>query len=336
MDKTQLVKVMLDYTKGSVAKYSLDEANGLIVKALVEANGGSEKFDIRTARRNPELFDILEQYIDTVSDTGLSKNDFFNQFVETVNLGEMDSRDFITKKDGYLIVSDVARGSQAVRRQRLGAYDSVNIKPTPHAVVVYDELVRILAGKADITDLANTISKSMENQRLLDVYGAWSSLSSASLDNYKIASTAGTYAEDELGELIAKVEADNGGEKAMIITTLKGARTIKATDGSEQGKTELYLNGYSSKWFGTNVLAIPQKFKAGTSEFVFPDNKIYVVTSNMDKPIKQVIGGGTYLDIGTGSENVDRTVDITAISNWGTGIVIGKSFGVYNIGSASV
>lgn len=335
MNRTDLVKVMLDYTKGAVQKYSLDEANELIRQALIAANGNSTTLDLRVFRRNPELFDIIEEYIDTLVASGLSENDFFNKFVDVRNIKAGDSVDFIAEKEAILVVSEVANGMASVRRQRIGEFDTVNLKPSEREIRVYDEIGRILAGKADIAKLGALVSKGMADQRMTDAYSAWAGLTAATLPGYASAATAGTYDEDELGDVIAKTEAANGGEKAMLITTLKGARTIKANDGSERGKDSLYMNGYAQKWYGTDVLVVPQRFKAGTTEFAFPDNKVYVVTSSMDKPIKQVIGGSTYFDIGANNKNTDRSIDIVAIESWATGVVIGKSFGVYDIGTAA-
>ena len=51
----------------------------------------------------------------------------------------------------------------------------------------------------------------------------------------------------------------------------------------------------------------------------------------MDRPIKQVIGGDTYLKVGDGSENADLSVEITCLTQWNTAVIIGQKFGVYEL-----
>ena len=328
----EIVKLMLDYRHGNVQKYSNDEAREAIRAALIEANGGSTKLSLKNCRKNTALFDVMSEYIDVYVSEGLSQNDWFNTLCESRNLAEGDSQEFVVKANSNLVVSDVARGVQAVRRQRIGERTTVNIKPTPHIIKCYEEMTRVLAGRADINDLTDNIGKSMTRAMLEDIYGAWDKLTADDLGaNYY--PVAGTYSEEALMNLINHVEAENDGSQIMLVCTKAGARKIGATAMiGDEVKSDYYNYGYLQKWNGINVMCLPQHHKIGTDTFTFNDNKIYVIpVDTMDKPIKQVVGGESIMTMSEFTDNQDLTQEIVLITQWGTGVVTGTKFGVYEL-----
>lgn len=330
MDKTNLVKLMFDYKNDTVEKFSKAEAKEAIHKALVEANGGSTKLDIKSFRRNPELFEIIEEIVSRTVAEGLKGDEFFMNFVEEKNIAEGDAPEYVVKKDSTLVVADVARGTQGIRRQRIGETQSFTLKPTVKGIKVYDELTRVLAGRADINELTDAIVKAVKKRRLDDIYAAWSGLTKDSLgaDYYP---TAGAYSEDALLDVCNHVSAANDGAKVMLVCTLKGARKIKTETVSDAAKNDMYNGGYAAKWNGIDVMVVPQRHKVGTSEFIFDDDKIAVIPVGMDKPIKQTIGGSDILKVGEATDNADLTIDITYLTSFATMVVTGKKFGIVEL-----
>ena len=131
--------------------------------------------------------------------------------------------------------------------------------------------------------------------------------------------------------MIEHTSADNDGAPCYLLTTLTGAASISASESSSEGKNSIYRNGYIQYWKGVPVVIVPQRHKVGTNTFAFDNKKIYVLPQTMDRPIKQVIGGDTYLKVGDGSENADLSVEITCLTQWNTAVVIGQKFGVYEL-----
>ncbi len=330
MNNNEIVKLMLDYSHNTIEKYSKDEAAHVIRQALIEANGGSDKLTIRSLRDNPALFSIIEETITSISNEALSENEFFNRFCETRNVADGDSIQFTVEDNQTLVVSDIARGYQALRRQRMGEGNTVTLNPTPKGVKVYEEWSRLLSGRADATDLSNKVSRALTEARVMDVYDCFFGLTSAILDGYNASVVSGTYSESELFNLIQKVEAENNGAGVILLATMQGARTIRATDDSEIGKESIYNGGYATKWNGYDVIGVKQRYKTGTKTFAFPDKKVYVVPTTMDRPIKQVFGGDTYLKTDDVGENMDLSIGFTAIQNWATGFISGDYYGVYD------
>lgn len=332
MDANSVVKLMLDYKNNTVSgNFSKEDNKETIRQALIEANGGSSKLDLKALRggRN-DLFTIIEILIDKSVDEGLKGNEFFMKMVENRNLAEGDANDFVVEEDSVLVVSDVARGTQGIRRQRIGEQTSFPLRPTVHGIKVYDELSRILAGQADINALIDKVSKAVETQMLDDIFGAWSGITSATTgaDYYPV---AGSYEEDALLDLVEHTSAANGGVKCILVTTLKGARKLATSMVSDSAKEAVYKNGYAGIWNGIDVQIVPQRHKVGTTTFIFDDNKVFVIPVNMDQPIKQVTSGESLLVMGNPTDNADLTQEFTLITSWATAVITGKKFGVYEI-----
>jgi len=329
--KNSILKAMLDYRHNTVqGNYSSGDAKEGIRKALIEANGG-DKLDIKKLRggRN-DLFTLVEVLIDATVGEGLKANDFFNAFVEQRNLAEGDIPQFVTETESNLVVSDIARGTQGIRRQRLNAYESFTLNPTPHAIKVYEELSRILAGQADINVLIDKVSAAVQSQMLDDIYAAWASITSSNVGaTYYPA--AGSYDEDSLIDLVNHVSAANNSATCALVTTLKGARKLSTGIISNSAKDDFYNVGYATKWNGIMTQIVPQRHAVGGTTFIFNDSKIYIIPTTMDKPIKQTISGDSLLTMGDAASNADFSQEFSLISYWSTGIVTGKKFGIYEI-----
>jgi hypothetical protein len=333
MDVKEVLQLSNDYLHNSVKKYSKDDSREVLRKAIVDLNGGNTTLNKKILRGDSRnaLFDYIEILIDQNVSEGLKGNEFFMNMTEQRNLAEGDAPDFRVKPKSNLIVAEIARGTQSLRRQRLGEVTSTKLTPVPHGVKVYEELCRILAGQADIQDLIDQVSSSVQNQMLDDIYTIWNGITSANTgaDFYP---TAGSYSEDALLDLINHVSAANDGSKCTLVATLKGARKLATTIYGNSAQEDFYKLGYIANWNGVRVQIVPQVHTIGTSTFKFSDSKIHVIPTGMDKPIKQVIGGQSILVAGNPLDKEDFTQEFTLISEWITGCVTGKKFGVYEIG----
>ena len=63
------------------------------------------------------------------------------------------------------------------------------------------------------------------------------------------------------------------------------------------------------KFYGTNVVAMPQRHKVHSTEFVFPDNIITVV-AGAEKPLKVIYEGDSTLIMGDPLRNQDLTQEL--------------------------
>ena len=82
--------------------------------------------------------------------------------------------------------------------------------------------------------------------------------------------------------------------------------------------------GYVGKFFGTPVVATPQRHKVGSTEFVMSD-KVLTIVAGDDKPLKVVYEGDPIVMMGDPMNNADFTQEYLYGVKYGTGIVLAGS-----------
>lgn len=330
MEKKQVMNLMFDYRKDNIEGHSKDASNEAIRLALIEANGGSAKMDLKTLRNHPMVYQIIEEWVENTAAEGLKGNEFFMNCVEERNLNEGDSNVFNSKVKSSLIVSEVTAGTQSLRRQRVGNSVSTTLVPKRQGIKLYDEWSRFMAGRADLNEMTDNISKAIQEKRLSDVYTAWAGISASNL-TATYYPTAGTYDEEALITLMNHVSAANDGAPVMLTTTLLGARKLDTSVVSESARNDFYNKGYAVSFNGATVQILPQRHVVGTDTFIFDDDKIHILPVPMDKPVKQVVLGSGMLNIGDFTDNADLSIDLVYLTGWTTAVIIGNKFGIYEI-----
>lgn len=230
--------------------------------------------------------------------------------VEFRNVAEGDKNLFVTKDSVMFIVDEAADGTQAVRRQRLGGMSEKSIPTSMKVVRIYEELNRVLAGRVDFNEMINKVAEAFRQKILNDIYTCWESASSTEFGALYFP-VAGAYNAESLLDMVAHVEAAAGGKPATIIGTKKGLRKIApdVTTLSASAKEDLYKNGFYGTFYGTPVVAVPNRHKVGSTEFVMDDNTITVIAGD-EKPIKFVYEGEPLVIMGDPLKNQDMTQEL--------------------------
>ena len=325
----KLIKLAVDGYAGRLGnEYSVGESQEVLRKALIEANGGKNYLDIKAIRDGEckGLFAITEVLIQKVSEEGLKGDEFFTNFIEDRNKALGDSDIFHTTKDTMLAVADIAAGTQGVRRQRIEAGQDIRIATKPQAVKIYEELNRILAGRVDFNHMIDLVGKSFTQADLDDAYVSFNGMVGSLSATY---SQSGTYNEEKLLDLIEHVEASTG-ESASIIGTRKALRKVNPSVMGNEAKSDIYSMGYVGRLAGAPLIAMKQRHKVGTTQFILPDDTLYVIAGN-DKPIKRVTEGTVTMLMGDPMKNADLSQEFVMLKNTGTGIVMARDFGVYKM-----
>lgn len=329
-DRENIVKIAVDGYYGVVDTYSVRDSQDTVRKALIEANGGDTKLNIRRIRdgKCTELFAIIEEVLKQTEFDDLKQDDFFNAVVDYRNLAEGDMNEFVVQDSNVFVVDEIARGTQGIRRQRIGGSRTVSIPTTVKAVRFYEELDRVLAGRVDFNDLIAVVNKSFSKKVLQDIYDVWSNITAADIGGIEYYPTAGTYDEDVLLELIEHVEAAADGKPATIVGTKKAIRQLKESVQSDSAKEELHKLGVYGTFYGTPVVVLPQRHKTGTKTFVFDDNVLHIIAGD-DKFIKFVWEGDSLILPGDPTKNADLTQEYFIAEQYGLGIVVaGNSAGI--------
>lgn len=283
-EMNDIVRVAVDAYHGVTTKYSKAESMDTLRQALVAANNGSTKLNYKDIRDGKcvGLFTLVEQILSRTVVEGLQDSDWFNTLVDFRNVALGDQNIFVVEDSDLFVVSDAADGTQGIRRQRLGGASEVSIPTSFKAVRIYEELNRVLSGQVDFNYFISKVAESFKQKTLEDTYSLWASATATDLGG-DVYAVAGTYDEDSLLDLIAHVEAAANGQTATIVGTKKAIRKLDIAPFGDIAQESLYNIGYAGRFYGTNVVAMPQRHKVGTTEFVFDDNTLTVVATN-EKP----------------------------------------------------
>lgn len=322
-DMNDIVRVAVDAYNGNVAKYSTGDSMKLLHEALVQANGGSTRLDARAVRDGKcnGVFALIEEIIPRTVVGGLQGDEYFNALVEFRNVALGDKNIFEIEDYDLFTVSEAADGTQGIRRQRLGGATTFKLDTSYKVVKIYEELNRVLAGQVDFNHFINKVAESFRKKLLDDIYTLWAGATSADFGGVEYFPAAGTYDEAELLELIEHVEAAAGGKPATIIGTKTALRNLAPSIQSDGSKNDLYNMGFYGKFYGTNVVALPQRHKVNSSEFLF-DNQMLTVIAGDDKPIKCVYEGESIILPGDPMANMDFTQEYLYGEKYGLGLVM--------------
>lgn len=330
MNHNDFIELALDVMHDRVSgDFSAHDKSESIREALIKANGGSTVLDYKNFHRGNEVYALVEELIPYIVEEGLKGDEFFFDLCEYRNMAEGDAPEFIAEDRSEFIVADVANGTQGIRRQRLGAGESMTLRTTPHAIKVYDELRRLMAGRVDFNDFVTKVGQAMTKELRTDIYNAFNGISAATSglnDTYVI---SGSYDEEELLELIEHVEAKTGAV-AKIIGTKTAMRKVKSAEVCDEAKSDMYNVGYYGKFYGTDMVALKQVHKTGTDEFMLDNNKLYVIASS-EKPIKVTNEGEGLILMTDPTSHADLTQEYLYIQSWGIGVMFSSVMGIYTL-----
>lgn len=325
-----IVKLAVDAYTGNVEKYSVRQSQDALRQALIEANNGSTTLnykDIRDGKCNG-LFTLIEEILSNTIVEGLQGDEFFNAMVDFRNVAEGDQNLFLVEDSNLFVVAEAADGTQGIRRQRLGGVTETAIPTSLKVVRIYEELNRVLAGRVDFNVFIQKVADSFRRQMLDDIYTLWSGATADQMGGVTYFPEAGAYDEDDLLELVEHVEAAAGGKRATIIGTKAALRNLKESVQSDGAKDELHNLGYYGTFYGTPCVAVPQRHKVGTTEFVM-DDKVLTIVAGDAKPIKVVYEGNPIVLMGDPMTNADFTQEYFYAEKYGMGIVLaGNNSGI--------
>ena len=336
MENKEIVKLALDTMRNSVSgNFSAKEGSEVLRQAFIEMNGGSDKLTVKSFRDHPQLFQLIEEVMPIMIQEGLRGDELAFNMVDYRNLAAGDQNRFWTEDNSDLIVAKIADGSTSIRRQRLNAGQYINIDTEMHAIKVYEELNRMLAGRVDFNTLVDRLTRSytrdMRNQILAAFEGVTATTTGLNATYVK----TGTFSAATLRELIDHVEASTG-EKATILGTKAGLGKIADSDANAvaltaaSAKEDLYNLGYFGKFYATPMVSMRQVHKPGTDAFAINDNKIYVMAGN-DKPIKFVREGEGLMVATDAFNNADLTQEYLYGEKYGIGVIFNQKMGIYTL-----
>lgn len=322
-EHNDIVRLAVDAYRGVTTKYSVGESMDTLRQALIDANGGHTTLDYKAIRDGKcnGLFSIVEEILSRTIVEGLQGDEYFNALVDFRNVKLGDKNEFLVEDSNVFVVADAADGTQGIRRQRIGGLSRMSIDTRFKVVKIYEELNRILSGQVDFNRMIQLVSESFRRKLLDDIFALWNTATAEQFGGETYFPAAGTYDEDALLDLISHVESAANGKAATIIGTKRALRNLAPAIQGTESKSDLYTMGYYGKFYGSSVVAVPQRHKVGSTDFVFPDNVLTIIAGD-DKPIKCVYEGQPTMIMGNPTDNADLTQNYLYGEKYGMGIVL--------------
>lgn len=327
-----IVKLAIDHYEGRVAgNYSKDDSMEVLRQALVDLNGGSTTLDYKAIRDGKcnGLFAVVEEIITKTVVEGLPESCPLFNFVEWRNLKEGDTNVFEIRDNGVFVVSEIAHGTQSLRRQRITGGQEITVKTRLKGIKIYEELRRILAGRVDFNVLIDKVSEAFQKMISEDMYEAVVSAFDGLVAPYTNGA-AGSFDEAKLTEIIDHVEAATG-KKAVILGSKQAVRKITGLKGADSNtaKEALFAMGYYDNFYETPVLVMQNGHKAGTTDFILK-NDLYIVAGD-EKFIKGVTEGETLIINGDPLHNADLSQEYMTAMAYGFKAVLCSEMGIYKL-----
>ena len=322
-EMNDIVKLAIDSYKGNVEKYSVAQSQDVLRQALIEANNGKTYLDYKDIRDGKcnGLFALVETILDRLIVDGFQENNFFMDLVDFRNVAEGDENVFVVEDADLFEVADIANGTQGIRRQRLMGPTTIPVPTVMKALRIYEELNRILAGRVDFNRMIERVGLSFRQMLLNDVYDLWHNAVAADIGGTTFFPAAGSYNEATLLTLIEHVEAASGGKPVTLVGTKAALRNLAPSITSTDANNDLYHLGYYGNFYGSNVVAIPQRHVIGGTTFAYDDKMITVIASD-EKPLKVGYEGDPIVIMGNPLDKADFTQEYFYGAKWGTALVL--------------
>ena len=142
----------------------------------------------------------------------------------------------------------------------------------------------------------------------------------------------GSYDEDKLKEMIAKVEGKTG-QKAIILGTKTALSKIKvgAEWVSENLKDRVLAMGHAGNFYGTPLVEIPQGLKANSFEFAVDDDFLIVIPSG-EKIVKFAwVGEAMVIENTDGTARNDQQIEYKFLRACAMAVVATNNYGIYRL-----
>lgn len=315
------------------------EANDAIVKFCREKLGLTERStarDITRALKRPEaleLFEVIEEIADLEVATGWQDDEFFNEYVEQVNLKDGDANEFWTDDDIILTVTRVAGDSHDLLTQKLGSGESTSIPTSVYAIKVGTDIRLFLTGRRNWSDFIDAVTLAFKKKIQAEIYSAVMGAASSIGTQFN---KSGSLVKDTLDTLIEDVSAANGGADVVIMgskTALKKLNALTDVDWRSYSQKEAVANsGILGSYEGTPLVELSQRFADNdTSKKLLSTTKLLIMPVTDNKFVKFVDYGETTLEVTEAGETMNDQQTYELQRRMGVGTIISKYFGAYDI-----
>lgn len=276
-------------------------------------------------KKGAQVYEIIEEVITEGMLQGSYRNAFFDNFVEERSVDMGDDLEFYVEGQNQLQIAKVAGHGATIDRQRVDAGHSFRVEMNTFGIAIFDYLARALTGRCDFGKLVSLMYEAIERGIREQAYKAFNDVLNALPTEVKY---SGSYDKKAILKAIKHVEAATGVKPQLVGTTIALSNLQDVQTLSNGMKDELNAKGHLSVWQGYDCLPIEQVYKAGTREFMFNDQVIYIIAGS-EKPIKVVTQSGM-IDPNTNIQYADQSTNLKYLFRLGVAVPV-ASFGLGTI-----
>lgn len=324
---------------------SKTEANQKVLEFSRQVLGITDIRDIKAVRRAirdnaREWFDIVEDTVSTVIDTGFKQSDFFNALVDRKTIAFGDRQDFVIEDDDALFSiakSGVSHHDHIL--QRLRGRRVITIPTQLYVIKIGADINRYVLGDVDWATWISNIARSYEAMIEEETYAQLGAAITALPAQFKGTGTLDSTNKANFDAIIEAVSAANNGAEVVIMGAKSAVSKISGmadVDWAAKDQRDSVMNtGNIGIYEGNRLITIQNRFKDKTmTQYVFDTDKLYLipVIGEEGKFIKMIDEGG--VDILESLERGDYLSDLQTYEvqrRMGFGIVLGRYFGYWDI-----
>lgn len=343
--KKELAKFMVANYKGEVqvpANFSADkvftpeEAITNAFHSVIGTNANSTVEDYILAFRKEDarlgVFAIIEEVLREGIIHESWKNPFFERFVETRSQARGDKTVFYVESKNEVVVSRISKdGRVALDRQRFDEGYELSVDTETRGVKVYEHIARIMLRKTGWANFVSALYAAMERDIAEMCYGAFLAVVENLPNEF---AHRGSYNAKLIKEKIRNVKLISGAASVTLVGTELALEALTQDSSIEYLKSadvqnEIYATGRLGKWYGHDVVELPNGFKQGTglTELVMPDDVVYIIPNVQEKPVKLVVEP-ELIDIQNSAiARVDDTIELAVRWTAGCNVITGSAIG---------
>ena len=341
-------KLMLDtananFEEGIDAK-SANEKIVSMFKQIIGCDEKSTKAEIRKAiRKNQQvLFDLIEEVVPNLLQSGWQDNPFFNEYVEVKNIDIGDQNVFYTEDETILSVSKVSGNHWDIDRQRLGKGASFSVATSWYGIAIYSEYERLLTGAEDFATFVTKLYEAVDRFVNESIYQAFCDAAeklpggASGAGQWVKTGALDTAAKDTFMTLIEDVQMATGMDVVIMgtksaLTKLEGMQDINWV--SNDMKVERNTTGRIGYFEGIRLVELKQGFRLNdTTNRLVNDKQLFIMPTGDNRFVKLVNEGQPEMrQVNDNTTNLDMTYDYRYMFKMGVAVMIGLRFGVWNI-----
>lgn len=286
---------------------------------------------------------VIEEVLEKKIATGLKEVEFFNKYVEEVNLKEGDRNDFWATENMILQIENVSGDHHDLITQKLNEGQPYTVPTAYYGCKVGQDIKLFVLGRKSWSDFVDAVPKAYIKMIQDMIYTKFTGAAAALPLPAEFQGTGAldANAKDDFDNLIENVEMSNDNIPVVIMGTktalkkinglVNGANAVNWMADSQ--KEAIAHTGILGDYEGTELLEIPQRFADNdTTRKLIDNTKLYIMPLVDDnKFIKYINGGETALEVSEvgATLNDQQTYEVQRLI--GVGTLLTRNFGVWTI-----